>query len=192
MRARLVAACSLGLLALLVRAGCGGSSNGGAATAAAKTGSSSGSARNAGGMMVDLVRNPQLGQILVDRQGRTLYLFRKDTNNRSNCAAGCAKIWPPYVTTGSPKAGTGVNASMLGTAKRSDGSMQVTYGGHPLYTYTADTSAGQTSGNGVNSFGAVWSAVMASGSAAPAGGSSGSGGSSGVGGGTSPSGGYGY
>jgi predicted lipoprotein with Yx(FWY)xxD motif len=191
MKARLLAACSLGLIALVAVAGCGGSSNGSAATAATHNGSSGGSAR---GGTVDVADNPQLGRILVDAQGRTLYLFDKDMNGSSSCSGRCAKLWPPLMTKGGPSAGSGVTASMLGTTKRSDGTMQVTYGGHPLYTYAADTAAGQTTGNGVNDFGAPWFAVRASGSATSAGRSSSGGGSASAAGGTSSSGGgsYGY
>ena len=84
-------------------------------------------------------------------------------------------MWPPVPISGSPKAGPGVDASKLGTTKRSDGSTQVTYDGRPLYTYTADTSPGDTTGNGVNLYGALWYAVQPNGSNAPVGGSSGSG-----------------
>jgi predicted lipoprotein with Yx(FWY)xxD motif len=198
MRARLYVPFSLGLLTLVALAGCGGSSGSGSATAATGGAHSGASAGSSGMATVDVANNQQLGKILVDAQGRTLYLFQKDSSNRSNCTSGCAKIWPPDVAMGKVSAGNGVTASMLGTAKRSDGSMQVTYGGHPLYTYTADTAPGQTSGNGINSFGAVWNAVQPSGSQAPAGASSGSGGSgnasSGAGGtgGASSGGSYGY
>jgi predicted lipoprotein with Yx(FWY)xxD motif len=122
--------------------------------------------------MVDVANNPQLGKILVDAQGRTLYLFQKDVGNRSMCAGACAKIWPPLLASGSAKAGKGVTQSMLATTSRSDGSMQVTFAGHPLYTYSADTAPGQTGGNGLNEFGGVWNAVQPSGAKAPAGGGS--------------------
>src|SRR5215475_6862899 len=124
MKARFIAASPLGLLALAALAGCGGSGNSGAATAAASSGHAGGSAGGGGAAMVKLVSNPQLGKILVNSQGQTLYLFAKDTKNHSNCAGGCAQFWPPAAATGTPKAGSGVNASMLSTVKRSDGSTQ--------------------------------------------------------------------
>ena len=138
MTARFSFASSLGLIALLALAGCGGSGSGGTTNAGSGSTVSGGQASAAS---VDVASNPKLGPILVDGQGRTLYLFQKDTGGQSSCSGSCASIWPPD-TTASPKAGTGVSASKLGTVKRSDGTMQVTYAGHPLYTYTADTGPG--------------------------------------------------
>ncbi len=191
MAARLPFAFSLSLVAIVVLAGCGGSSGGGTTSGGTTNGgsASTGSGGPASAASVDVASNPKLGQILVDGQGRTLYRFQKDTGGQSSCSGSCASIWPPD-TTASPKAGTGVSASKLGAVKRSDGTMQVTYAGHPLYTYTADTSPGQVSGNGINTFGGVWNAVQPNGSPAPAGTSTG--GSSATGGSTSTGGGYGY
>jgi predicted lipoprotein with Yx(FWY)xxD motif len=104
------------------------------------------------------VRKTKLGRILVDAQGRTLYDFVKDKNDKSACAGACAKFWPPLMTTGKPKAGKGVHAKLLGTTVRKAG-RQVTYDGHPLYTYAGDTTPGQTTGEGLNQFGAEWYAV---------------------------------
>jgi predicted lipoprotein with Yx(FWY)xxD motif len=101
------------------------------------------------------VRKTKLGRILVDAQGRTLYLFMKDTNGKSACAGACATGWPPLLTSGTPKAGTGVASKLLGTTVRRSG-RQVTYDGHPLYTYAGDSRAGQTNGEGSNAFGAAW------------------------------------
>jgi predicted lipoprotein with Yx(FWY)xxD motif len=172
MTARFHAACGLGLLALAALAGCGGSGSNSATAATGGNGSaaSSGSTRMAA---VNVANNPQLGRILVDSKGLTLYTFQKDSGMKSNCNGQCAKFWPPDVATGRPTAGSGVTASMLGTTKRADGSTEVTYAGHPLYTYEADTSPGQVTGNGINTFGAVWNAVQPSGAKAPMGGSSG-------------------
>jgi predicted lipoprotein with Yx(FWY)xxD motif len=201
MTARFPFAFSLGLLAVAALAGCGGSSSSTSATTNAGGGSTASGGQGAAARSVDVASDPKLGPILVDAQGRTLYLFQNDTGGQSSCSGSCAKIWPPDVTTASPKAGNGVSASKLGTVKRSDGTMQITYAGHPLYTYTADTSPGQVTGNGINSFGGVWNAVQPNGSNAPAGTSSGGGGSASAGGGgasTSPGGGgssgggYGY
>jgi predicted lipoprotein with Yx(FWY)xxD motif len=174
MKARLFAACSFGLIAIVAVAGCGGSSNG-SATAATKQKSSGGSA-GAGGGTVAVANNSQLGRILVDSQGRTLYMFAKDMNGTSSCSGQCATFWPPVVAKGKPTAGGGVTASMLGTTKGSGGTMQVTYAGHPLYTYAGDTGPGQAKGNGLTNFGGLWSAVTTSGSATPSGGSSSGGG----------------
>jgi len=104
-----------------------------------------------------------LGRMLVDRRGRTLYLFEADRNGKSACSGSCVSFWPPLVAKGKPKAGSGVAARLLGTIKRSDGRMQVTYAGHPLYTFSLDTRPGQTKGEGLNDFGAHWYAVGAKG-----------------------------
>jgi predicted lipoprotein with Yx(FWY)xxD motif len=109
------------------------------------------------------VRGTRLGKVLVDSQGRTLYLFKKDSGGRSACAGACAKFWPPLRASGKPTAGRGVSASKLGTIRRSDGKPQVTYKGHPLYTFLQDTKAGQTNGQGVTAFGASWFAVSPAG-----------------------------
>jgi len=100
-------------------------------------------------------RKTKPGMILVDAQGRSLYLFEKDKGGKSACSGACAKAWPPLMTTGKAKAAGGVNAKLLGTTKRSNGT-QVTYNGHPLYTFFQDTKAGQTNGEGSTAFGAAW------------------------------------
>jgi predicted lipoprotein with Yx(FWY)xxD motif len=102
------------------------------------------------------VRTTSLGKILVDTQGRTLYLFKKDSGRKSACSGACAKAWPPLRASGKPTAGHGISASKLGTIKRSDGKPQVTYNRHPLYTFQHDTRAGQTNGQGLTAFGASW------------------------------------
>ncbi len=102
------------------------------------------------------VRRTSLGKILVNSQGHTLYLFKKDSRNKSTCTGACAAFWPPLRASGKPTAGHGINASKLGTVRRSDGKPQVTYNGHPLYTFQKDTKAGQTNGQGVTAFGASW------------------------------------
>ena len=94
--------------------------------------------------------------MLVDGQGRTLYLFEKDHGMSSSCAGACASIWPPLTATGKPGAGTGCATNKIALIKRSDGGMQVTYGGHPLYTYAGDGAPGDTKGEGLNQFGAEW------------------------------------
>jgi predicted lipoprotein with Yx(FWY)xxD motif len=110
-------------------------------------------------------RSTALGTVLVDAAGLTLYLFEGDKGSSSSCYGGCASIWPPLTTTGTPVAGAGIKASLLGTAKRKDGTTQVTYAGHPLYRYVADSSPGRTSGQGLNQFGALWFVLAPSGSA---------------------------
>jgi predicted lipoprotein with Yx(FWY)xxD motif len=159
--------------AALLAAGCGSSSNaassgtsskstgggygyGAPAKSATTTMSASGAATVSSGMT-------SLGQILVDGNGMTIYLFQKDTGTSSMCDSSCAKYWPPVTTTGAPKAGSGVTAGMLGTTKRADGTSQVTYNGHPLYLYTGDKSPGDVTGQGLNAFGALWYVVSPAG-----------------------------
>lgn len=108
---------------------------------------------------VMLASNAKLGQILVDGSGRTLYLFEKDTSSSSTCYGSCAAYWPPLLTGGAPHAGTGVNATLLGTTKRTDGTTEVTYAGHPLYYVVTDHNAGDATGQGVSNFGAAWYVV---------------------------------
>ena len=167
MRTRLaLAALPAGLAALVALAGCGSGSN--SATASPSTSGTAG-----GGMAtIAMTKNPQLGPILTDNKGDTVYVFAKDSKGMSNCNGACASVWPPVTTSGKPTAGSGVLASKLGTTKRSDGSTQVTYGGRPLYTYTADSSPGDVTGNGINTYGGLWYAVQPNGSNAPAGSSS--------------------
>jgi predicted lipoprotein with Yx(FWY)xxD motif len=106
------------------------------------------------------VRKVSLGRILVNGKSQTLYLFEKDKKGKSACSGQCAKFWPPLLTKGKPKAGSGVKASLLGTTKRSDGTTQVTYNKHPLYRFLDDNNkVGSTKGEGVNAFGAEWYVV---------------------------------
>jgi predicted lipoprotein with Yx(FWY)xxD motif len=111
------------------------------------------------------LRHTKLGPVLVNSKGHTLYLFKKDRNGKSSCSGSCPSFWPPLISHGKPTAGSGVKASLLGTTKRSNGSLQVTYNKHPLYRYTLDKSAGQTKGEGVLAFGAKWYPVSAKGAA---------------------------
>src|ERR1700759_1416867 len=107
------------------------------------------------GTMVKIAESP-LGRILVDSKGVTLYDFPPDKGTTSVCYGACAALWPPLVTSGKPVAGPGVHASLLGTTKRSDGKLEVTYNGHPLYYFVSDRKPGQLSGQGLNQFGDPW------------------------------------
>ncbi|MEY9964778.1 putative lipoprotein with Yx(FWY)xxD motif [Streptacidiphilus sp. MAP12-16] len=109
------------------------------------------------------VRTTPLGKILVDGQGRTLYLFEKDTSMSSTCNGACASAWPPYTTSGAPQPGSGVTAALLGTTARTDNTTEVTYHGHPLYTFTGDQKPGDTNGQGSKAFGAGWYVVAPNG-----------------------------
>ena len=109
------------------------------------------------------LKKTALGAILVDARGRTLYLFEKDRNGVSACDAACAKFWPPLTSHVTPRAGKGVQQSMLRVTKQHNGLRQVTYAGHPLYTFVGDRSSGQTTGEGLNKFGADWYVLAASG-----------------------------
>jgi predicted lipoprotein with Yx(FWY)xxD motif len=110
-----------------------------------------------------MISKSSLGSILVGANGRTLCVFDKDQPNRSACSGACASAWPVDQTSGTPKAGSGVKASLLGAIKRSDGTTQVTYNHHPLYYYSGDTAAGQQNGQGINAFGALWYVVSPNG-----------------------------
>jgi predicted lipoprotein with Yx(FWY)xxD motif len=96
------------------------------------------------------------GMILVDSRGITLYDFVKDKGGKSACYGACAALWPPLLTHGRPVAGHGVRRSLLGTTRRKDGKVEVTYAGHPLYYFVSDRKPGQTTGQGVNQFGGLW------------------------------------
>jgi predicted lipoprotein with Yx(FWY)xxD motif len=136
------------LLALAAVAACGGST--------AQTTASPSTAAAAPTATIAVTANPKLGPILVDGNGRTLYLFEADKGKASTCYGACATYWPPLLTGGTPQAGSGVNASLLGTSKRSDGTTEVTYAGHPLYYVVTDHSSGDTTGQAVVNFGAAW------------------------------------
>ncbi len=111
------------------------------------------------------LRTTKLGPVLVNSKGHTLYLFKKDRNDRSACNGMCPQFWPPLLSHGKASAGPGVKASMLGTTRRSNRSLQVTYNKHPLYTFVLDKRAGQTNGEGNLAFGARWYSVSSRGAA---------------------------
>jgi predicted lipoprotein with Yx(FWY)xxD motif len=151
-------AAAVGLIAVAV-AGCGGGNNGAAAANAPSTKASEQVAT------VRTANGGDLGTILVDSNGRTLYLFEKDSGTTSECSGACASAWPPLRANGKPTAGSGVEASRVGTTTRSDGKPQVTYNGHPLYLFSGDRVAGDTNGQGSTAFGASWFALNPAGDA---------------------------
>jgi predicted lipoprotein with Yx(FWY)xxD motif len=165
-----VSACAAALL-VTVLSGCGttSSSGSGAADTTASSSAGSPSAVATQGAVANTSSSPsaqatvathnaggELGTILVDGKGRTLYLFQADKTDKSTCTGACAAAWPPLVSKGQPKAGNGVKSNLLGTSKRSDGTTQVTYNKHPLYFFAGDTKPGQTNGQDLNQFGALW------------------------------------
>ncbi len=156
-----LAAAALSLAALaLIAAGCGGPSS---SSSSSNSGSSSGAAATVSG-----ASDPELGMVLVDSGGFTVYSFAKDKGTTSSCYGACAEAWPPVTATGKPVSGEGATSSELGTTKRKDGKLQVTYAGHPLYTFVEDHSPGEANGNGSTAFGGEWNALDESGSAAVA------------------------
>jgi predicted lipoprotein with Yx(FWY)xxD motif len=155
-----------------VAAGCGG---GGATAASAPPKTASGQAATVG------ISNTGLGQILVNSQGLTVYLFKADQGTKSACTGACAAAWPPLLATGKPTTGSGINASLVGTATRPEGKTQVTYNGHPLYLFAQDHKAGETNGQGVSAFGAAWFALNSAGNQASGSSSSSNSGGGGLG-----------
>lgn len=163
-----LAALALGIAA----AGCGGSSSSSSAPAGGTNASGTGGAGGYGygggsgsssaqAVTLKAVSSP-LGTILVDQDGKTLYLFEADSQNKSNCSGGCLSLWPPIMAKSKATAGSGVTAGMIGTAT---GSSQVTYAGHPLYWFSGDTKAGDTNGEGLDDFGGEWYAISPAGTA---------------------------
>ena len=148
--------------ATLLVAACGSYGSSGSYGYPAYGTSSSPAAKPAAGSTIGL-RSTPFGQILVDSNGRTLYLFAADKSATSTCYGDCASVWPPLLTGGSPVAGPGVNQSLLSTTRRTDGSVEVVYNGHPLYYFVSDKQAGDTTGQAISSFGANWYVVSAAG-----------------------------
>jgi len=120
---------------------------------------------SAAGAIIAVATNSTHGHILVDGNGMTIYLFVADTGTSSTCYTSCATIWPPVLTDGAPQAGAGADKSLLGTTTRTDGKVEVTYAGHPLYYFVKDKAPGDTTGQGVNGFGALWWVMSPSGAA---------------------------
>jgi predicted lipoprotein with Yx(FWY)xxD motif len=108
----------------------------------------------------------QFGQVLFDGPGQAIYLFDKEATAKPGCYGACAKAWPPVLTDGPPVAGRAARADRLGTTKRTDGSVQVTYAGHPLYYY-AHEGKNEVRCHNVREFGGLWLAVTPTGEPAP-------------------------
>jgi predicted lipoprotein with Yx(FWY)xxD motif len=159
----------LALVSLLAIAGCGGSDSssnsdgayGGGETA--ETTKPASSESGGSGAVVTASTAADLGKVIVDSKGMTLYDFHKDKGGKPACYGACAKGWPPLLTEGKPQAGEGAMAAKLGMVERTDGTTQVTYAGHPLYTFIEDKKPGEANGNDVDAFGAEWYALRPSG-----------------------------
>ncbi len=106
----------------------------------------------------------QFGKVLFDRAGQAIYLFDKEKSDRSECYDDCAAEWPPVLTEGDPEAGKGIDEGLLGTTKRTDGTTQVTYNGHPLYFY-AHEGRNEVRCHNVPGFGGLWLALDGKGNA---------------------------
>ena len=170
--------CLIALLAVAI-AGCGGGDStsggggvyggggGGETTSEASSGGRYGgektTASSQGAGVVKAAKVGDLGTIIVSSAGLTLYDFHKDKGGKSSCYGACASAWPPLLTDGEPKAEVGAMANQLGTTKRKDGTVQVTYNGWPLYTYAGDQAPGEANGNDMYQFGAEWYALQPSG-----------------------------
>lgn len=161
---------SLRLLVLLLAAGvlvaaCGSGSGYGGSSKKSSAPKATSSA------MVDSHHGPH-GTYVTDGKGRSLYLLTSDGRNKSSCTGACAAAWPPFTTTGKAMPMGSVHADDLGTIKRSDGTVQVTLYGHPLYYYAQDSKPGDTNGQGIKSYGGTWWLVAPSGKAITSGSSS--------------------
>jgi predicted lipoprotein with Yx(FWY)xxD motif len=126
------------------------------------TGAAGSPAANNSGTTIS-VASTNAGKILVDGTGRTVYLFEADKGKDSTCYGACAQAWPPVTTAGDPQSGAGASGALLGTTRRTDGTTEVTYGGHPLYYFIADGKAGDMNGQGIYQFGAKWYVLAANG-----------------------------
>lgn len=159
---KVAAVAGTAILAAAVSAcsGSGNSSGGGSthadASTAARSAEQAAQAQTTAPATVTTMNVSPLGKILVNDKNLSLYLFQADKSTTSTCTGACAKLWPPLLVNGTPTVAGGVDQKKLGTSKRSDGGTQVTYDGHPLYRFAADTSPGNVRGQGLNNFGAKW------------------------------------
>lgn len=145
------------------RYGSGSESESESKSASASASSESAAGAESGAGVVSLGNVQKLGMVLVDSNGMTLYDFHKDKGTTSSCYGPCAEGWPPMLTEGEPTVGNGASSSKLGTTERKDGTMQVTYAGHPLYTFVEDKKPGEANGNDVSAFGGQWYALKGNG-----------------------------
>ena len=156
---------ALALASALVLAACGSSSSSGTSSSSTTATPSSSATSSPRPASVVATKTNSLGTFLVDGKGRALYLWNADHGSMSACNGECATDWPPLTAAGTPTAGGQAKSALLGTTKRSDGSREVTYAGHPLYYFAGDSGPGQTSGQGSDSFGSPWWVVAPGGKA---------------------------
>jgi predicted lipoprotein with Yx(FWY)xxD motif len=165
---------SLCLLLLLILVACGASPNQAptaaptsmpqatSAPAATEAPTAAAASNSAAEATINIATDPTLGQILVDGNGMTLYIFTKDGPDQSTCSGKCFTSWPPLNTQGHPTLGAGVDASLIGTTKATDGSEMITYNKMPLYHFFKDQKPGDTTGQGSNN---VWYVISPDGKA---------------------------
>lgn len=179
MNRRTYAFALLALLAVVI-AGCGGGSSttntsesesgakeGASSESSAgnenKSASSESSGSGGGKVAVISLGHTKVGMVLVDSNGMTLYDFHKDKGTTSSCSGPCEQAWPPVTTEGKPTVGNGASVSKLSVTKRKDGTTQVVYAGHPLYTFVEDKKPGEANGNDTSAFGGQWYALKGNG-----------------------------
>lgn len=160
-----LALCAAGLLA----AACGGSSSGGNAasvttTPTATATQAAANGNNAGAAVALTTHKGPVGTYLTTAAGMSVYVFAKDTGSTSTCTGSCPVYWPPLTGSSAQTSGA-AKMAMTGTTKRDDGTTQITYGGHPLYTYVGDKKAGDTNGQGQDLNGGKWYLVGTDGKA---------------------------
>ncbi len=162
-----LAVCGIAAVAV---AGCGSSNDSSSTSStAASTPSTTASGGGAavkpatGPATIEVTNNSDLGKILTNAEGFTMYLFEADSGGKSSCYGQCAVVWPPLTTKGQPKMIKGADSKLLGTTKRKDGTEQVTYNNWPLYGYKGDSKPGDTNGNDFTQFGAQWYALTPAG-----------------------------
>ena len=161
MKPRLIHVSAFTALALAAAA-CGTGYTASSPAPSTAPGAATGAVPNSGATTIS-VASTKVGQVLVDGSGRVVYLFEADKSKDSTCYNACAQAWPPVTTTGGPQSGAGACGALLGTTTRIGGTTEVTYGGHPLYYFIADKKAGDTTGQGIDQFGAKWYVLAPSG-----------------------------
>lgn len=167
--------CAIGALAITggALAGCGGGSATGATATSNATTAAQSTTKSTPSLTIATYKTPEDGTLISGDSNRTLYVLTADEKSTSahaklsTCYAGCAAVWPPVLTSGTPAVAGKANASLLGLTTRRDGTKQVTYNGLPLYYYAADTKAGQATGNHLKDGFGLWIGMLANGKLAP-------------------------